>query len=279
MRRTCALLLISMMVPALAAAQTEPTAEAVASPNVEPLSKENWPLNRVDRPLGLSGGMLQVDVNGAMSLSKAAVAKPVTLPLSLLYGVTDDLQAAILHNRGLCLSGKENRCPKVYDDISLQVLFSLFGRGTPMELATWAQLNFFSFDPATLGLQIGGAVNWMLGDSALLVAYPNLGIGLTQREPVGRPANTETIAIPVALYFTAGTQVAPVLFTGLGTTSLDAPGDSYSIPMGLGVLVGLSPLLDVGARFDLPRFIAKRAEAEGAADVRSLSLWVSLRPL
>ena len=67
-----------------------------------------------------------------------------------------------------------------------------------------------------------------------------------------------------------------MLFTGLGQTPLDGFGDTYTIPVGVGVLVGLNSVFDVGARFDMPRLIAG---TDSGADVRSLTAWVSVRPL
>jgi hypothetical protein len=285
MRRTLIALSALLVVPAVASAQSDPntpSAQATASPPTsgDPLAKENWPLSGVDRPLALSGGMLQLDVNGSMSLTKELVGKPINMPLALWYGITNELQAGIVHSRGLCLSGKDNNCAKVYDDIALQLLLSLFGRGSALEIASWAQLNVATFDPATLSLQVGGAMNWVTGGSNVaILAYPNVGIGLNEREPEGGTLNKETIGMPVAAYFRAGERVAPVLFTGLGQTALDGFGDFYTVPVGVGVLVALSNKLDIGARFDMPRLIAKHAEGEGAADSRAATIWVSLRPL
>ena len=70
--------------------------------------------------------------------------------------------------------------------------------------------------------------------------------------------------------------LAKARVTGLGPTSLDAVGDSYTIPVGVGVLVGLNRTFDIGARFDMPRLIAGTASG---ADARSLTAWVSVRPL
>ena len=280
MRRTLFALTALLFVPAAASAQDPnmPTAEATASPPTsgDPLAKENWPLSGVDRPLGLSGGMLQLDVNATSSMSKDLVGKPVSLPLALFYGITNELQLGILHSRGVCLTGEEKGCAKVYDDIAVQLVLSLFGRGSSLEMASWAQLNVASFDPGILNLQVGGAMNWVVaGGNVAILAYPNVGIGLTERDL----PNEETIGAPVAAYFRAGEKVAPVLFTGLGQTTLDGFGDAYTIPVGLGVLVGLNRTLDIGARFDMPRLIAKHADGEGAADTRSLTVWLSVRPL
>ena len=154
------------------------------------------------------------------------------------------------------------------------VLYSLFGRGSSLELATWAQLNFASLDAGTINMQVGGAMNWVTGGgNVAILAYPNVGIGLAEREL----ANEETLGIPVAAYFRAGTKVAPVLFTGLNQTPLDGFGDAFSIPVGVGVLVGLNSVFDVGARFDLPYLMG--ADAIQTADIRVASLWLSVRPL
>ena len=276
MRRTVSLLLVSLFVPAIAGAQTDPTmptAEATAAPaaSADPLAPENWPLSGVDRPLGLSKGMLQLDVNGAMDLSKDVAGKTFGTPLVAYYGITNELQAAVL-TTGLCLSDLEGVCTKKFDDLSLNILVSLFGRGSSLEVATFGQLNYSSFDVGTMDLQIGGAVNWVTGGgNVAIIALPNVGIGLAERAA----GNEESIGIPVSAYFRAGEKVAPVLFTGLAQTQLDGFGDNYAIPVGVGVLVGLNSVFDVGARFDLPTLIAK----DGNADARALSLWFSVRPL
>jgi hypothetical protein len=282
MRRTLplSLLLVSMFVPAVAGAQTDPTtptAEATAAPpSGDPLAKENWPLSGVDRPLGLSAGMLQLDVNGLMNMSKDLVGKPLKLPLAAWYGISNELQAGII-TTGLCLSGEENGCLKVFDDLSFQILFSLFGRGSSFEVATWAQFNFVSFDRGDDTLQIGGAFNWVTGGgNVALLAYPNVGLGITKRDELN---NKESFGIPVSAFFRATPNLTPVVFTGLGQTLLDGFGDAYAIPVGVGVLYAFNAMLDAGVRFDLPYLIGNQPGDAGAADLRALTLWVSVRPL
>jgi hypothetical protein len=276
MRRTLTALLFVLAVPAAAMAQ-DPTAEATAAPPAgDPLAKENWPLSGVDRPLGLSGGMLQVDLKGLANMSKESAGKPFSLPLGILFGITNELQAAILHSTGLCLSGKENGCAKVYNDLSLQLLFSLFGRGSSLEIATTAQLNFTSLSsPSRSNLQIGGAMNWVTGGSNVaILAYPSVGIGLSSRDT----GNKEYIAAPIYAYFRAGEKLSPYLFTGLGTSYLDGFDANWNIPAGLGLLYSFSPTLDVGAEFDLLNPFNAPVGA-GAADARALYFWLSVRPL
>ena len=140
------------------------------------------------------------------------MAKPINLPLALWYGITDELQFGLVHGTGLCLTGTDSGCAKVYNDLGLQLLFSLFGRGSSLEMATWTQLNFASLDPATMNLQVGGAMNWVVGGNVAILAYPNFGLGLNKRDA----GNKESFGLPVAAYFRAGENIAPVLFTGLG---------------------------------------------------------------
>src|SRR5688572_22178677 len=90
--------------PTLASAQTtDPSVQVAATAPADPLAKENWPLNMVDRPLGVSAGMLQVDVNGATSLTKGAAGKPASLPLAIWYGITNELQLGLVHVGGVCV--------------------------------------------------------------------------------------------------------------------------------------------------------------------------------
>jgi hypothetical protein len=272
MRRMIFALLLVVAAPAVVQAQ-DPQAEAMA-PAGDPLAKENWPLSGVDRPLGVSGGMLQLDVNGAIGMTKNAVAKPINLPLAVWYGISDELQFGLVHGTGLCVSGKES-CAKVYNDLGLQLLFSLFGRGSSFEVATWTQLTFASLSPSLMNLQVGGAMNWVVGGNVAILAYPNFGLGLNKRET----GNKESFGMPVAAYFRAGEKVTPVLFTGVTQTQLDGFGDTVAIPVGVGLLVALNQTVDVGARFDFVNLLGQRPAGVGAADARVLGLWLSLRPL
>jgi hypothetical protein len=280
MRRTISAVITLLVAPLAASAQTSPMPTATQTTTVtptspDPLAKENWPINMVDRPLGVSAGMLQGDINGITTLTKDAAGKPVTLPLAVWYGITSQLQFGLVHSNGLCLSGKENGCGKVYDDVGAQLLYSITGRGGNFELAAWTQLNYSSFDKGTLNLQLGPAINWVIAGNAALLAYPGLQVGLNKRTELG---NKEALVAPVYLFVRATTHVAPVLFTGL-SGPLDGFGDAYRIPVGVGALVGINAMWDVGARFDFSNLLGKHAPGVGAADERAMLVWASVRPL
>jgi hypothetical protein len=275
MRRTFTALLLVFGSPAAAMAQTDQTEEASVTIEDDPLAKENWPLSGVDRPLGLSGGMLQLDVNGKVAMSTGAVAKPISLPLSVFYGVTDELQFGLVHTTGLCVSGKESNCTKVYNDLGLQLLYSLFGRGSSLEMATFAQFNFLQIsDPLKLSLQIGGALNWVVAGNAAILVYPSFSIGLNQRDaPI---SNREWFYVPIFMYLRVTDNVTPLIATGFARNFSD---NLVEAPLGIGVLLALSSMVDVGARFDFTNVLGDRPDGVGRFDGRALFLWLSLRPL
>jgi hypothetical protein len=272
---TLSLLVLVLGVPAVAQAQDPampmPTAEASPAPAAPALGKDNWPLSFVDRPLGLSAGMAEVDLILSSSLSKGAVGKPVNIPLIAFFGVTDEFQLALSHGTGVCLGDKAT-CPKVYNDVRLTGLYSILGRGSNFELAGWVAANFASFDPLRLSAVIGPAINWVIAGNAALLAYPGLIVGVTERDT----GNKEGLEAPVYLYVRAGEKLAPYLITGLAATPFDGFGDNYAIPVGVGAIYGINTMFDVGAAFQFNRLVAGAA---GGVDSRSLFAYLNVRPL
>jgi hypothetical protein len=276
MRRTFTALLLVCASPSAAMAQTDPAANGSTTMAGDPLTKENWPSSGVDRPLGLSAGMLQVDVNGMLTVAKGAVALPITLPLSVRYGVTDELQVGLVHTTELCVSGKDSECGEVYDDLGLRLLYSVFGRGTPREIALTAQFNFMQFfEPMKLSLQLGTAVKFgILADNLALLIYPSVSIGLNER---AAPSNNgDWIHVPFYAYARVTKNVTTVINLSASTRLSDSRSVS---PIGLGLMLALNTMMDVGARFDLTNVLGDRPAGVDRFDGRALLLWLSLRPL
>jgi hypothetical protein len=297
MRRTLCLLALSLAAPALAWAQ-DPAAPApavdpaaapppvdatatAAAPAGDPLAKENWPTSGVDRPLALSGGMLQVDVPIGIGLNKGAGGDPIKVPLVIYYGVTNELQLALIHGTGLCLAG--DSCGKVYNDVFLHGLYSLMGRGSNLELAAWAQVGAVALSPkAALQAQLGVAANWVVGGNVAIIPIPGIAIGLTEREP----ANKEALSLPVYAYFRAHANVSPFIVAGI-SGPLSGFGDGFTVPAGVGVLVAPNAMLDFGAKFDLASLVTRegvdamgnKLPKPGVFDGKSVTVWASIRPL
>ena len=58
---------------------------------------------------------------------------------SVSYGVTDDWTVGIRHFVGVCPSGEDNGCEQLYDDVSVDTLYS-FGRRGPVDVAARAMM-------------------------------------------------------------------------------------------------------------------------------------------
>jgi hypothetical protein len=279
---------LGLCLPLAAAAQTpDPAASGGATPAVQssatpadPLAKQNWPVNFVDRPAGLSAGMLQVDLWSFTSMSKELVGKPVSFPLAAYYGVSNELQLGIvpatITGMGLCVTGKDNGCVKAYNDIAFQGVYSITGRGSAFELAGFGQLNFARLsDPMLMNLQLGTVLVGLTGGNNLaFLAYPSIGIGLNKRDM----GNKEYVSAPLYVGYRVTPNLSPILYTGL-FAPFDGFGDGYIVPVGIGALYGVSAMWDVGARFDFTNLLGKVPDGTGRADGRALNVWVSVRPL
>jgi len=289
MRLKLSVLGLGLCFPIVAAAQTaDPAASSAGTPGVQssatpadPLAKENWPVNFVDRPAGLSAGMLQVDLWSLTSMSKELVGKPVAFPLAAYYGVSNNLQLGIfpatISGVGLCVTGKDNGCTKAYNDIAFQGVYSITGRGSAFELAGFGQLNFASIsDPMLMNLQLGAVLVGLTGGNNLaFLAYPSIGIGLNKRDEL---KNKEYLSVPLYIGYRVTPNLSPILYTGL-FGPFDGFSDGYIAPLGIGALYGVNAKWDVGARFDFTNLLGKVPMGAGRADGRALNVWVSVRPL
>ena len=76
-------------------------------------------------------------------------------------------------------------CPKVYNNFSLDALFS-FMRSSTMDLAAHGGLDFLQLSPdVALSLRLGVKGKTMAGP-LVIVFDPSLNIGLTNRDPATR---------------------------------------------------------------------------------------------
>lgn len=250
---------------------------AVAEPEVEappdPLASATWSTRIVDRPVGLSAGMLEADLMVYASLSTDAVGEPVRIPPAVYYGVTDRVQLSLHHPNGLCITGKRHGCRRAYDDVGLRGTVSLYGRGGSIEVAALAELDVTSFEPFTLRAVIGPVLNWVLGGVVVVYTSPGLAIGLTERDA----GNEEALAWPVYLYFQATPHLAPYLSTGL-FAPFRGFGDAAAVPVGIGLFWGVDASVDLIAELGFTN-LAGAAPPEGSrADGRQVMVQVNVRP-
>jgi len=235
-------------------------------------TKDNWPDELVKRPLTLAQGMGQLDIPVVINLSTDEVGKPVFIPLSLLYGVTDSVTVGITHQTGLCLTGTSNGCPKVYNDIGVEGLFSVVPSGE-LQLAVAAGLAAISLsDPFAVAAEVGFASRYGSGIFALRFD-PRLSIGLNERDA----GNREVLVLPVTLQVQATPNVALSVGSGLIAPLNPVVGsfsDFYEIPLSL-TAGYTTKMVDVGASFT---FINLHAPSGASAtDARLGEVFASLR--
>jgi len=203
--------------------------------------------------LNLAKGKIAIQAAVGVNLSKDAVAKPFAIAPTIWYGVSDKLTVALHHDNGrtpytpgpgfggLCLAGESKGCAKVYNNIGLDAIFGL-SQGN-MTLAAHGGLDFHAIDPMHMVLRAGVLGRYTAGK--IHVDFdPYVYLGLTKRDEGNFK---QWIFVPVYLWYMANDKMGIYLHTGLNA-SLSDPGlgDSWSVPLGLGMNYMLSDKMGVG---------------------------------
>jgi hypothetical protein len=253
---------------------------ARADEDIDPVSDEADGLVAVQRGVQAPKGMLSARLILAVEMSDSLVGKPISLAPDIYYGVSDVLQLGLVHTGpmgwqsrpglGLCLTGEDNGCPDVYDNIGFDVMYGLAFAGA-LHLSAHGTLYVASFDPSTLLLAVGAAGKYHVNDDVSLYFDPQLGIALSDRD-----VNDDALFVPLELQFQAGAPNTLKLLTGF-SGSLSEFGDTLQIPVGLGVVRNVTEHVDVGARFSFDNLLGKQFDGVGRADTRSLALLLALR--
>ena len=233
----------------------------------------------------LKQGGISVDGDIAVGMSSGAAGKPISIVPNVYYGVNEVLTVGLASNpgseifqnvagAGLCLSGQADGCQKVYNNISLDGLYS-FSRSGTMDVAAPAGLDTSFGDDTLLGLR-AGVKGKMLAGPLVLVFDPSLRFGLNNRDS---SFNKEFLSLPVRLGFMA----TPQLNVGLSVAFnalIDPPspigvGDIYQVPVGIGGTFAINNMIDVRAQFTLNTLGSASNSlgmGVGRADSRTLSI-------
>jgi len=265
----------------LLAAPAAQAGEVVGPRNdVPPVSRAPMGEDAVRRGVQGPAGLWSARVLLHVNCSAGQFGKPISLAPDLWYSVTDSLQLGILHNlpmgwltrpgAGLCLTGKSNGCPKVYDNIGADALYGLaFGDFHLSLHSSFYVLHFSGGTP--LELTLGAASKIHLGDFFAIFLDPQIGIGLNHRD-----TNKDQLYLPIELQFQVARPVSLKLLTGV-TGQLSSFGDTYQIPVGLGVIGNVSEAIDLGLRFAFDNLLGKEPPGVSRTATRSLSLLMHLR--
>ncbi len=252
--------------------------------------KASWPLEVVKRPLTLAAGMmeiggdtLRVGVSGGDAFD---TGEPILLAPELRYGLSGQLQLGVTHTNhaffppaGVCVSGEENKCPKLYNAIGLELEYAI-SRGDSVDLSARAGATTGRFDPdfalgATAGLEIR-----FRGGSLAFVLDPNVYIGIIERDtfPFGMEDNShpDYLFVPATVQLQLSTQMMVFASSGLNTPLKDM-GDFYQIPAGLGTTYAISNRMDAGLELQVANVAGKDFGPVEKFDERTLILRFALR--
>jgi hypothetical protein len=232
-------------------------------------------LRGVQGPAGMLSARILLDIN----LSADKVGKPISLAPDLYYGVTDTLQLGLLHDGpmgwqtrpgpGLCLTGKDNGCPRVYDNVGFDLMYGLAFEQT--NLSAHGSLFVSSFDPTTTSLALGVAGKLHFSEHGAVFFDPKIAIALSDRK-----VNDDVLYVPLELEYQLG---APTTFKVLSGISgnLSAFGDSYQVPLGVGLVRNLTEHFDLGVRFSFDNLLGQQPQDVDRADTRSLAVLLNIR--
>lgn len=253
-------------------------------------NKDNWPLEVVNRPLTLAAGMaeiggdtLRIGVSGGEGFD---AWEPIVLAPELRYGLSGQLQIGITHTNhsffpptGFCVSGEENKCPKVYNAIGLEAEYALT-RGGNLNLSARGGLTTGRLDPEfALGATAGLEIRFRGGPIALIVD-PNVYLGIVERDtfPFGMEGDThpDYLFMPITLQYQFNSQAMFYLVSGLNAPFKDM-GDFVRIPAGAGAVYALNNRMDAGLEFVFDNVAGKDAGLVEKFDERYLILRVAIR--
>jgi hypothetical protein len=250
------------------------------SANVPPVSSA--PMGKVAVRRGVQGpqGLFTARLLLLVNASKGRFGKPTSLAPDLFYSVSDTVQLGLLHTKpmgwqtqpgaGLCLTGKSNGCPQIYDNVGFDFMYGLlFG---DFHLSAHSSLYLFKIsDPMWVMWTVGLTGKFHFTDFVALYFDPQIGITLSHRD-----LYKDQLFIPLELQIQAAAAVSVKVLSGV-SGQLSALGDTYRVPLGLGVVGNLTPNVDLGLRFSFDNLLGHQLPTFSRADERSIGILVNIR--
>lgn len=228
-----------------------------------------YPEAYVRRPQVLHERMLQLRGDVVLPLHNGTAGQGIVIAPSAEYGITDELQVALRHDRSLCF----NKCGDVYKGFGLEAKY-LFFHPQNFSLSAFGGPSIDHFDPFFLQAHLGLGF-WFGVDKFAVNGNLQVGLGLTNRSThLGVLGNPDTIALNVQPAYNFTPQLVAFADTGFNGV-LDGFGDYWAIPLGVGAFYTIDRKLDLGGDFRFPRLIA--ASHTGGLDYRQVDLFVRYR--
>jgi hypothetical protein len=248
--------------------------------DVPPVSNAPMGMHAVKRGVQGPAGLVHARVLLHINTSKGSVGKPVSLAPDIYYAVTDSLQLGLLHNgpmgwltrpgAGICFNGKPS-CPNgIYDNVGFDALYGLaFGDFHFSLHGSYYVLSFSGDTPMQVAL--GAASKLHFGDNFAIFLDPQFGIAVNSRD-----TNKDMFYMPLELQYQVVPPVSFKLLTGV-LGQLSAFGDTYQVPVGLGVIGNISEAIDLGLRFSFDNLLGHIPPGSTRTTLSSLSALMHVR--
>ena len=250
------------------------------SDNVPPVSGQPMGKVAVRRGVQGPGGLFTARLLLLVDASKDNFGKPTSLAPDLFYSVSDTVQIGLLHTGpmgwqsrpgfGLCLTGTANGCPKVYDNVGFDFMYGLLYGDFHLSLHSSLFLLFVP-EPTGVMWTIGLAGKFHFSNVVALFFDPQVGVMLAHRD-----VYKEQLFIPLELQFQTTAALSVKVLSGV-SGQLSALGDTYQVPLGLGLVGNVSSNIDLGLRFSFDNLLGNVAAGVSRTDARSIGLLLTLR--
>ena len=227
-----------------------PAASALANPVRLSDQPDGRPFDRANnRPAGRTITVIaHAEVTDA---ERGILPRPVSLAPDVYLRVVDRVTLGVVHSHralglvdaggGLCLSD----CDERYRNPGIDVLYDI-----RRQLGARVRLVARELDPIELQLHLGLDWHWQRGRLGVHAA-PYLAFGLSNRDL----GNDDFINLPLWLTVRVGAGVSGVFHTGIAG-QIDSFGDTYEIPVGLGVRYRRGPYL-AGVQYAFARLFGR----------------------
>ena len=231
-----------------------------------------------ERQMTLPMGRALVETFAEISLSQDDVGQPISLAPDIWYGVSEILTIGLVNSgrgatgllgdtgNGLCLTGSDNECPKVYNSVGVDGRYHFYRKGE-ITAAADGGLYARSIDPFALALKFGAVGRWQ-EDKLAVEIDPSLFVGLTQRN-VGYKEN---FFLPMTALYELSPKLGLAGQLGIGLP-FENTGDTYQVGISIGAQYTVSDQLFADAAFSLPALLGGDLITNGF-DARTFTLGV-----
>jgi len=226
------------------------------------------------------GGLFTARVLLLVNASKDSFGKPTSLAPDLFYSVSDTVQIGLLHTGpmgwqsrpgfGLCLTGTSNGCPKVYNNIGFDLMYGLLYGDFHLSLHSSLFVLPIS-DPTGVMWTIGLTGKFHFSNVVALFFDPQVGVMLAHRD-----VYKEQLFIPLELQFQMAAALSLKVLSGV-SGQLSALGDTYEVPLGLGLVGNVNSNVDLGVRFSFDNLLGHAFTGVSRTDARSIGLLLIIR--